>query len=838
MKKKIFAILITTVLATGLLPPQTALAETHTLTDGMTLNFSTGQETLPDGRIWPVTIAQGDQIIIAEGANATLKGSAPLGVKVSCNKNVHLTLDSVNIDCSETSTACALSFGNKGSLIMDSNSTLTLVGESVLKSGENMPGVRVENWDEDLFSNTVRLEIKGDGSLQAFGGQYAAGIGAGNGGPPGEIVITGGTIYAKGGGEGAGIGGGSESFLARPIRITGGQVTAVGGDYFGAGIGGGFRNKIKKISAISPNATIIISGGTIDARGGKGGAGIGTGDTNMSGPDWEIVISGGTVTAQGNDGGAGIGGGDYSITGNITLSGGTIFAHGSGAPDVGNGANPQTPGVLQMKNEPLVFLMNDSHIGCTTEPGLKIVDLEYKKATGGKLYGITLPEGWPGAGFLGAACKMVYDDNGGTGSKTKTLPKNTYEVLDDGTGMSKDGYSFTGWNTSPDGTGTSYAAGETLFLDDDALVLYAMWGERSVTKVTLSSAGEILAPGSSVAITAEVEPEDAKDKGLTWTSSDEGVATVNQKGVVTAVAVDVGSATVKATAADGVYGECRIEVVQLILSYSLESGDTMPMTAILATDASAEWESSATGIAAVDDNGAVTAVSPGTALITARANGVFQTCGVIVFEPTKVSLNATTADMIPGDTLQLLADVTGGGGQAGGIIWTSSNTAVAKVSQNGEVSAAGRGYCTITARTGGAFDVCTVGVYASKEDMDGDDVTATIITEDLPKEAAAVRLPDGRLIPLKREEEIRIVIDPSHISDEGLLTLTVLDKDGNPIGVVNASVRIHAVEEETDPDGFFSVPVWALAGTGAAAAALLFYIAWRRRAKSTRRRRL
>jgi uncharacterized protein YjdB len=55
--------------------------------------------------------------------------------------------------------------------------------------------------------------------------------------------------------------------------------------------------------------------------------------------------------------------------------------------------------------------------------------------------------------------------------------------------------------------------------------------------------------GSTAALTATVAPDDATDPSITWSSSDESVATVDANGLVTAVAV--GTATITATAADG-----------------------------------------------------------------------------------------------------------------------------------------------------------------------------------------------------------------------------------------------------------------------------------------------
>ena len=77
----------------------------------------------------------------------------------------------------------------------------------------------------------------------------------------------------------------------------------------------------------------------------------------------------------------------------------------------------------------------------------------------------------------------------------------------------------------------------------------ASTGFVSVTGVTLNKSSLSLYAGLTSTLTATVLPEDASNKTLVWTSSDESVATVNQSGKVTAVAK--GSATITASASDG-----------------------------------------------------------------------------------------------------------------------------------------------------------------------------------------------------------------------------------------------------------------------------------------------
>jgi len=80
-----------------------------------------------------------------------------------------------------------------------------------------------------------------------------------------------------------------------------------------------------------------------------------------------------------------------------------------------------------------------------------------------------------------------------------------------------------------------------------------------VASVTLSETALALVPGGEATLTATVAPENATDKAVVWTSSDEAVATVRTDGLVTAVAA--GSATITATAG-GVSAECTVTVTE------------------------------------------------------------------------------------------------------------------------------------------------------------------------------------------------------------------------------------------------------------------------------------
>ena len=216
--------------------------------------------------------------------------------------------------------------------------TIVLEGENSITGGSGYAGLEV-GWENG--SNYAHLTIEGDGKLTASGGTGSGGAGIGGSkarnGVYGDITIESGTIIATGTSNGAGIGSSDNpnngtshgsykhtDELWGTITINGGDITATGNGN-GAGIGGGNH---------TDSGPIVITGGTIDARGDSGiGSGLGSSKPNdggmLKGPGYycaDVTISGGNITAYAtNNMGAGIGGGMYGDA-LITISGGTIVA--------------------------------------------------------------------------------------------------------------------------------------------------------------------------------------------------------------------------------------------------------------------------------------------------------------------------------------------------------------------------------------------------------------------------------------------------------------------------------------------------------------------------------
>lgn len=162
---------------------------------------------------------------------------------------------------------------------------------------------------------------------------------------------------------------------------------------------------------------------------------------------------------------------------------------------------------------------------------------------------------------------------------------------------------------------------------------------KEVESVAVSPSTMTLYIGEKGTLTAQVLPDYAKDKTVTWSSADETVATVSQTGVVTAVAL--GTVEISATAGQK-SGKCTVSVIsRLVTSVTLDKTEltmnlfdqdklTATVTPSDAEDGEVVWTSTNLEVATVDENGNVSAMKPGTAVITATAGKYSAKCNVTV----------------------------------------------------------------------------------------------------------------------------------------------------------------------------------------------------------------
>ncbi|MBO7077043.1 MAG: Ig-like domain-containing protein [Bacteroidales bacterium] len=294
------------------------------------------------------------------------------------------------------------------------------------------------------------------------------------------------------------------------------------------------------------------------------------------------------------------------------------------------------------------------------------------------------------------------------------------------------------WSTSDESIAKVDYNGKVTAVREGSTTITAKAGEKTatcavsvskkvvdVTSVTLNKTELTLTEGDSETLTATVKPDDATDKTVTWTSSDASIASVDANGKVTAV--KDGSATITAKAGEKT-ATCAVTVSKNVVAVTsvtlnkteltLTEGDSETLAATVkpddATDRTVTWSTSDATVAAVDNNGKITAVKEGSATITAMAGEESATCAVSiskkVIEVASVTLNKTELILTEGDSETLTATVKPDDATNKTVTWSTSDESIAKVDNNGKVTAVKEGTATIIARAGAKSATCALSV--------------------------------------------------------------------------------------------------------------------------------
>ena len=263
--------------------------------------------------------------------------------------------------------------------------------------------------------------------------------------------------------------------------------------------------------------------------------------------------------------------------------------------------------------------------------------------------------------------------------------------------------------------------------------------------LTLDKHAASLKKGDVLQLVATKEPADTGDT-LVWTSSDESIATVDQDGKVTTVGYGTAVITVTASPSE-LKDTCKITVsgspsppgptpptptpvnpesIEVIPSeVTLDVGDEYTLTAILypsGATGTVVWSSSDKDTVSVVD-GVITAISPGTATITAKVGNLSATCTVTVRDPMPpviVEVEIHANDMEVGQEQVVEVIVTPPDVDVHPVSWSSSDEGIATVDSDGRIHALSEGAVTITVTmSDGQKKSVTIKVTPCSYDHDG-----------------------------------------------------------------------------------------------------------------------
>ena len=216
-------------------------------------------------------------------------------------------------------------------------------------------------------------------------------------------------------------------------------------------------------------------------------------------------------------------------------------------------------------------------------------------------------------------------------------------------------------------------------------------------------------------LSATVTSQFVNNKNVVWSSSDANIATVSDNGLVTTVGFGTATVTAQSVEDPNLKATCTVFVRALVTEISLSNtsftftslGSPQTLVATITPDYAEnrilDWTSSNTAVATVDSSGVVTPKKNGTATITAATTdgtNLSATCIVTVNVATGISLNETSLSFISlNDPQQLTANIAPDNVSNRRVAWSSSNTAVVTVDENGIVTPKANGSATVTATT-------------------------------------------------------------------------------------------------------------------------------------------
>ena len=329
---------------------------------------------------------------------------------------------------------------------------------------------------------------------------------------------------------------------------------------------------------------------------------------------------------------------------------------------------------------------------------------------------------------------------------------------------------------------------------------------KSVSNVTLDPTNAVVKVGDTQAFTATVNGInlDPADQTVTWTTTDPNIATVDQQGIVTAVAG--GQTTVTATAGfDSSTSGTATVVVKSVNSVlvdptnvALKVGDTQAFTATVngtnldPADQTVTWSVADASIATVDQQGVVTGVTVtgGQTTVTATSNfdnSISGTATVVVKSVNSVTVAPANAAVTIGNTQAFTATVTGTNLDPAdeGVTWSIADTSIATVDTNGVVTGVAAGQTTVTATSN--FDNSISG-------------TAIVVVKSVTSVTVA---PENAAVTIGNTQAFNATVTGTNLdpADEGVIwsiadtSIATVDTNGVVIGVDAGQTTVTATSD-------------------------------------------
>ena len=232
-----------------------------------------------------------------------------------------------------------------------------------------------------------------------------------------------------------------------------------------------------------------------------------------------------------------------------------------------------------------------------------------------------------------------------------------------------------------------------------------------------------LAAGKTASLKATVTPNNATNRAVTWSSTDPEVARVNQDGRVTAVSVGTCEIIAASSADPDLQDSMRVSVIQPVTSLKFAQRNMevsvggsayaqIEVSPANATDPSVTYSVANTKIASVDDTGLITGLAKGSTTVKAKANdGSGRTASfslTVVQLPESITLNKNSVIVNTGRSTTVRATVMPKNANNTRVTWESTDTSIAKVNNDGQITGVKAGSCQVICRARGDESVTAV----------------------------------------------------------------------------------------------------------------------------------
>lgn len=345
-----------------------------------------------------------------------------------------------------------------------------------------------------------------------------------------------------------------------------------------------------------------------------------------------------------------------------------------------------------------------------------------------------------------------------------------------------------------------------------------------VNNIAFATSAKSIVRDESAILKVDIYPEDATDKTLRWSTSDDSIVTVSQNGEIKGIAP--GKAVITVVANDGGFKDnCfvtvkdkDIHVTGLVWTSTDKTTDAITISksdnvtlgvSVLPSDATnknVSWTSSDEKVIKVDSAGKLTPVADGQAsvIVTTEEGGFTAVCNVTVSENASgITLSETTLNLKEFEQKRLVATITPEDATDKSVVWSSSDEKIAVVAY-GTVTAREAGTCEITATHGAYSAKCSVTVTCPVHEVDLNEHSATLKLGGSFQLVATVhpeRASNKTLEWSSANSTIASVSDDGLVKAMGLGETEIIAASAdNPSVLAKCKVKVIATEISVSPD--------------------------------------